>query len=320
MTGPFAAPFSPIAEIRSPTNRLRSGAALACAGLLAAHPALAHVVVGARVFPVTLTFDDPGVGDEATLPQFVYAPGPSGQNEYQFQWEYDKTITATTALIYNQGWDVLHQPGMKTLTGFENAVITGKWQSITIPGSETVASFGVMHEFGGNSATQNIGGDATGATLPTIYAGQGLGALPIGMLRPFALTGELSYRIPDVRLNSAGNNNGQPFYWAGGLSLQYSIPYLQSQVKHFALPGFASRLIPLVELDWFSPAAGPASGYPETLTIAPGVIYMGDTYQVGLEALIPGNKAAGPHVGAILQVHFFFDDMFPDTLGRPLFP
>ncbi len=300
-------------------NRLQCGAALACASLFACRPALAHVVVGARVFPVTLTFDDPGVGDEATLPQFVYAPGSGGQNEYQFQWEYDKTITPNTALIYNQGWDVLEQPGMKTHTGLENAVITGKWQSITLPGSETVFSLGVMYEFGGGAATQSIGGDATGASLPTIYVGQGLGALPIGLLRPLAVTGELSYSIPDVRLNSAGNNNGQPFFWAGGLSLQYSIPYLQTEVKHFPLPDFVSRLIPLVELDWFSPAAGPASGYPETLTIAPGVIYMGDTYQVGLEALIPVNKAAGPHVGAILQVHFFFDDMFPNTLGRPLF-
>jgi len=300
-------------------NRSRCGVALTCASLLACHPALAHVVVGARVFPVTLTFDDPGVGDEATLPQFVYQPGPGGQNEYQFQWEYDKTITPTTAIIYNQGWDILHQPGMKNLSGLENAVVTGKWQSITIPSSETVASIGIIREFGGGAATVNIGGDATGATAPTIYLGQGLGSLPIGLARPFAVTGELSYSIPDRRLNSAGDNSGQPYFWAGGVSLQYSIPYLQSQVRHFALPDFVGRLIPLVELDWFSPAAGPAPGLPETLTIAPGVIYMGNTYQVGLEALIPGNEAAGPHVGVIVQVHFFFDDLFPKTLGRPIF-
>ena len=299
-------------------SRTKYGAALVCASLLAWHPAFAHVVVGTRVFLVTLTFDDPGVGDEVTLPQFVYQPGASGQNEYQFQWEYDKTITPNTALIYNQGWSVLHQPGMKNLTGFQNAVITGKWQSITIPQSETVISLGVMYEFGGGEATQNIGGDATGATLPTIYVGQGLGSLPIGLLRPLAVTGELSYSIPDRRLNSAGDNQGQPYFWAGGLSLQYSIPYLQSQVKSLGLPDFLGRMIPLVEFDWFSPAAEPAPGLPETLTIAPGVIYMGDTYQVGLEALIPANKAAGPHVGLILQVHFFFDDMFPNSLGRPL--
>jgi hypothetical protein len=56
-----------------------------------------------------------------------------------------------------------------------------------------------------------------------------------------------------------------------------------------------------------------------TLMAAPGVIYEGDTYQVGLEALVPLNKAAGPHVGVILQVHFFLDDLFPNSLGKPIF-
>lgn len=294
---------------------------LACAGVaaLSITPAQAHVVVGNRVFPVTLTFDDPGVGDEATLPQFVYPPTPGGEERYQFQWEYDKTITPTTAIIYNQGWDILQQQGMKTHTGLENAVLTGKWQAITLPRTETVISLGVMHEFPGSAATQSIGGNETGATLPTFYFGQGLGALPIGLLRPLAITGELSYSIPDHRLNTTGDNGGQPFFWAGGLSLQYSIPYLQSQVKNIGLPDFFGRMIPLVEMDWFSPAGGPAPGFPETLTVAPGVIYMGDTYQVGVEALIPANSAAGHHVGVIMQVHFFFDDIFPNTLGKPLF-
>jgi hypothetical protein len=42
--------------------------ALAAACAVVSHPTAAHVVAGARVFPVTLTFDDPGVGHEATLP------------------------------------------------------------------------------------------------------------------------------------------------------------------------------------------------------------------------------------------------------------
>jgi hypothetical protein len=292
----------------------------ACAAaVLTIGVASAHVVVGVRLFPVTLTFDDPGVGDEATLPQIVYQPGASGQKDYQLQWEYDKRITPTTAVIYNQGYDILQQPGLKTRTGFENAVFTGKWQSLTVPQTETVVSLGVIQSLGGGYATQNVGGDATGTTSPTLYFGQGLGALPIGTLRPLAVTGELNYNIPDHRLNSAGDNKGNPFSWTGGLSLQYSIPYLQQNVKHYDMPEFFGRLIPLVELNWFSPAAGPAYGLPMTLMAAPGVIYEGDTYQVGLEALVPLNKAAGPHVGVILQVHFFLDDLFPNSLGKPIF-
>ncbi len=295
-------------------------AALAAASLGGLTSAAAHVVVGVRVFPVTLTFDDPGVGDEATLPQFVFQPGPGGSHDAAVQWEYDKTITPTTALIYNQGYDILRQPGLKTQTGLENVFVTGKWQAFTSPSTESVVSLGVIREFSGGPATQAIGGDAFGATAPTLYGGQGAGFLPVPMLRPFAVTGELNYVIADRRLNSAEDNGGGPNSWTAGLSLQYSIPYLQSQVKDLGLPDLIGRMIPLVELTWFSPAEAPANGLPSTLTIAPGVIWLGDTYQVGVEALIPANRAAGPHVGAIAQLHFFFDDLFPNSLGKPLLP
>jgi hypothetical protein len=48
-------------------------AAVAAAVLpvLCAGHALAHAVAGARVFPVTLTIDDPGVADEASIPTFT---------------------------------------------------------------------------------------------------------------------------------------------------------------------------------------------------------------------------------------------------------
>jgi len=129
----------------------------------------------------------------------------------------------------------------------------------------------------------------------------------------------LSYVVSDRRLNFAQDNGGKPNFWAAGFSVQYSIPYLQSQVKDYGLPDFIGRLVPLVETTWKSPAAAPG-GTPATLVVAPGVIYLADTYQVGLEALIPANRAAGPNVGVIAQVHLFFDDLFPTSLGKPLFP
>ncbi len=283
-----------------------------------APPAYAHVVAGNRVFPVTMTFDDPGVGDEATMPQLIWQRSAGPTDDYQVQWEWDKTITPTTAIIYNHGFDFLHTPGNKPHNGFENIVITGKWQAFTWPEHEFAASFGVIREMYGNISTQNIGGDEYGSTAPTIYFGKGLGDLPIGALRALAITGEFSYVFPDRRQNLAGDNNGSPQAWQGGMSIQYSIPYLQSQVKDYGLPSFIGHLIPLVEIDWSSPAAGPANGNPMTLTVAPGLIYSGDSFQVGVSALIPANKAAGQNVGFLVQVHFFFDDLFPNSLGKPI--
>ncbi len=302
-----------------PVRKTIPALAAAAAALACPLPLAAHAIAGVRVFPVTLTLDDPGVADEATLPQIQWQRGAGPTEAAQVQYEFDKTITPATALILNNGYDWLHAKGDKVRTGFENVVLTGKWQAWVAPEHEFLLSLGVQHEFSGGAATQAIGGDAHGATAPTVYVGKGLGDLPIGMLRPLAVTGELSYAIPDVKLNAAADNNGSPTAWTGGLSLQYSIPYLQSQVKDLALPDVIGRLIPLVELGWSSPASK-APGSPATLTFAAGAIWLGDTYQVGLEALIPGNKAAGQNVGAILQVHYFFDDLFPDSLGKPVFP
>jgi hypothetical protein len=301
-------------------SRLTPALVLAVASLLASFPAFAAVVVGVRVFPVTVNFDDPGVGDELRLPQLVWQRDAGPENFSQLQWEWDKTITPMTALVYNQGYGRLQAAGTKTHSGFENAFVTGKWQAYTDIEREFVISLGVMREFGGGRTAENIDGDAYGSTAPAVWAGKGLGDYPIGALRPLAITGQLSYAIPDRPLNSALNNDGNPPAWNAGLSIQYSIPYLESQVQDHDLPPLLGHLIPLVEAIWYSPARGPAGDFPATLTIAPGVIYFADTYQVSIEALIPANRAAGTNVGVVAHLHVFFDDMFPDNIiGKPIF-
>ena len=316
-------------------------ASLACAGLLLhAAPAAAHAVAGARVFPVTLTLDDPGVADEASLPTVTYqrsgADGGTGAtHEYDLGVEFDKTITEDFGFAVNDGWDIFQTAGSRTQTGFENLFVTAKYQVYVNADHEFIASVGVIREFG-RSGTQHTGADQYGSTAPTGYFGKGLGDLPIGILRPLAVTGELSYQVADRELKalpapsvagmgaSQGSdlalqyNNGASNAWAGGFSVQYSLPYLQSQVRDLGLPHLIGGLVPVVEVTWSSPASSPSSS-GTTWTVAPGVIYLGDTFQAGIEALIPANQAAGSNVGAIAQMHFFFDDLFPHSLGKPIF-
>ncbi len=315
-------------------------AALACACLADPHRAAAHVVAGARVFPVTLTFDDPGVADEASLPSFTYtrgaADGGTGPtHEVDLGAEFDKTITPRTALILNWGWDVVQQNGSKTQTGFENLVITAKWEPYVNPEHEFVVSLGLIRELGG-TGTNHLNGDRFGSTAPTAYFGKGLGDLPIGMLRPLAVSGEFGYTIADKSLKaiqptfaaSGGSlstggiaqqfNAGNPNQWAGALSLQYSLPYLQSQVKDVGLRGVLGELVPIVELTWTSPATSPSS-QGTTWIAAPGVIWLARWGEIGLEALIPLNRTSGTNVGVVGLVHFFFDDLFPNSIGKPIF-
>ncbi len=325
-----------------------SAARLVCTGLAlvtaasvpAYAPAYAHVIAGARVFPVTLTFDDPGVSDEASLPAFTYQrdgsdAGNGPTHAVDSGWEYDKTITPDTALILNDGYDIQQMNGSKTQTGFENIYITGKWQAYTNADHEFVTSLGIIREIGG-SGTDHTGADHDGSTAPTAYFGKGLGDLPTGMLRPFAVTGELGYTIADRQVKeiaqqpvgasapfvdgvAAQYNNGNNNAWAGALSIQYSIPYLQSQVKDLGLPAYLGNMIPLVEFTWTSPASAHAA-QGTTWTAAPGVIYLAQWGEIGLEALVPLNKATGTTVGAVGLVHLFFDDLFPNNIiGHPFF-
>ena len=34
--------------------------------------------------------------------------------------------------------------------------------------------------------------------------------------------------------------------------------------------------------------------------------------------MIPATKATGKNVGIVAQLHFYLDDIFPNTIGRPL--
>ena len=285
---------------------------------LATH-ADAHAIAGDRVFPVTLTLDDPGVADEVTLPQITTQTGAGPSSSTQLQWEWDKRITETTALIYNHGYDIVTQSGSKRATGFENPVITGKWQAYVNAEHEFIVSLGLQRELPPDLHTASIGGDAYGSTSPVLYFGKGLGDLPVQALRPFAVTGEVIYTIPDRPLNSTQDNGGTPRSLFAGLSIQYSMPYLKANVHDYGLPEFVNRLVPLVELNYLTPTTAPG-GAPMSLQASVGAIYMADTYQVGLELLAPLNNAAGQRLGATMQVHFFLDDLLPHSwLGKPIF-
>jgi hypothetical protein len=56
-----------------------------------------------------------------------------------------------------------------------------------------------------------------------------------------------------------------------------------------------------------------------TGTLNPGLVYLADKYQLGVEAIIPVNRASGDNVGVIGNIHFFLEDILPHSLGRPLF-
>ena len=320
-------------------------AARRCAGvpLIAALagplPAAAHAIAGARVFPVMVNIDDPGVADEASIPTVSYqrsgaegGPGPVQQVDLGF--EYDKRVTRNFGVGINDDVQVADTEHDKTRTGWGDISVTAKYQAFVNAPHEAIMSVGIVREFA-RTGTAHTGADQYGYTQANIYGGKGMGDIPVDALRPFAVTGEFGFALADKELKAlapapmagaAQNaplaainfNNGFANSWSGGFSVQYSVPYLVSQVRDFDAPPFFKHLIPLVEVAWSSPASSPSDGGTQ-IVVAPGVIYLGHWYQVALEALIPANKASGTNVGVVTQFHVFLDDLLPHSLGKPIF-
>jgi hypothetical protein len=295
--------------------RRACAAGLALAAMTAPRLADAHAVCGNRVFPATLTMDDPGVNDELALPTIQYTPIPAGggnpsgsSTDYGVEW--DKTITRDLGIGINGDYYTQRGAG-QTLSGWDNVTLTLKDELPCWEEHEFMVSLGVVRELAGTGSQRLINAgaiDGVSSTAPTFYVGKGLGDLPIGYLRPLAVTGELAYQISDWQRNT-------PNEWDYAFSIQYSLPYLQQHVKALDMPDFFARLVPVVEFAFSSPRNMPATG-----TIAPGIFYEADTWQAGIEAIIPANRATrqSQGTGFIVQFHVFLDDVLPTTLGRPL--
>jgi len=297
----------------------RGTAAFGAATLLlsvTASMARAHAVCGDRVFPATLTIDDPGVGDELSLPTIQYLPIPASGGtppgrSVDYGYEWDKTITQDLGIALNGDYFTRHGAG-ETLHGWDNISLTLKDELPCSEANEFMVSVGVIHLFArsGSAQLRSAGAiSSVSTTQPTLYLGKGLGDLPVDYLRPFAITGEVGYQV-------SASTHLSPSQWAYGSSLQYSMPYLQQHVKALDMPEFFTRLVPLVEFSFASPTRGKTTG-----TISPGILYESDRWQAGIEAIIPANAATRQFQGAgfVFQFHLFLDDIFPNSLGKPLF-
>lgn len=212
--------------------------------------------------------------------------------------------------------------GGLTVNGFDNFAASAKYQFYKSDVHETILSVGADWDIGG-SGSKRVGADSFSTVTPRLLFGKGFGDLPEALqyLRPFALTGSAGIGIPtrassttteaDGSLTTEQHSNVLKL----GLTVEYSLPYLQSFVKDVGLREPFNRIIPLVELSLQKPIHR-GSG-PWASTVNPGLLIAGKTMQVGIEVVIPVGKAGGK-MGVLAQLHFFLDDLFPTTLGKPL--
>jgi hypothetical protein len=293
-------------------SRLSRSTIAAVLGALVSMPApvRAHGVVGERFFPATLAIDDPFVADELSLPtaSVTRHRGTAGV-ETDFSAELSKRLSPDLGLSLG-ATVVLDAPrDGPTIAGFDNMAIGLKYVFLKVPDQELIVAGGVDIDVGG-TGQQRVGADRFSTFTPSLFFGEGLGALPgsLRFLRPFAVTGQLGLALPV-------GDSPRVFNW--GLTLQYNLQYLQSYVQDVGLPVPFNRMIPIIEL----PMQTTVEGQSRTSgTINPGVIWFGRYIQLGFEAVLPinGNTldpvgARQRDVGFLGQIHFYLDDIWPEV-------
>jgi hypothetical protein len=187
--------------------------------------------------------------------------------------------------------------------------VNPQYLAILDPPHEALVSLGIDRQWGG-TGTRRVGASPTGVTAPIVYFAKGLGDLDLGYLRPLAVTGIVGHQFADAPT--------RPDNLLTGIAVEYSIPYLQSKVRSFALPDVLRGMTPLVET--FVTTATRNRGDNRTgAIIGPGFNYSGEGWEFTIEALVPVGRTGGRGPGVAAQFNLSLDYFFPDTIGKPLF-
>ena len=290
--------------------------------VLGLYAAAAHCFVGPRFLPATLATDDPCVADEMSLPTVAWSRTGDvpPATEWDVSGELSKRITTDFGISIAETWTRIRQPGGPTMAGFDNLETAAQYQLLKDSTHELAMLIGLTVDWGGTGAVTSGIATPYSVLTPTYSFGKGFGDLPeaAGWLRAFAVTGQIGYQIPTRSYDLAANAFiPQVLAWGG--SIQYSMPYLKSEVQDLQLPDLINHLIPIVEAQLSTPVANNfGHSFVTTGTINPGVIWVGTYFQIGFEAPIPVNAQSGHGIGFLGQLHLYLDDIFPNSIGRPL--
>jgi hypothetical protein len=292
------------------------------------HAAQAHGIVGNRVFPGTLAFDDPAVMDELVLAgaNLKHPDEDADVSDSRIGWSFTRLLTSSVSIGFEGGW--MHRNwGAARQSGFDGTALTVKDLLYKNELHEVMISAGLGWGIG-HSGAKGIGANKPDTILPGLFFGKGFGDAPDGLswLRPFAVTGAISVEHPmtgtsinlgiDDQTGTLGpmlTRHVDTLHW--GFSIQYSTFYLTSRYTPGRLPKSEPlhQFIPLVEFAFDSPR-----GEKTGATVNPGLAYVAGGWQLAAEAIIPLNTQGGRTIGVRGHLFLFLDDLFPALFGKPL--
>jgi hypothetical protein len=277
--------------------------------LLTIGGAEAHGIAGNRFFVGTLTFDDPAVNDELSSKFSALkrnAPGGTAV-ERQLTTETSRLLTPDLAIGAETSWIDRGGHNPSGASGIDGLRLNLKGLLYRDDPREMLLSAGLTWGLPGVGRRQL---EAHGTIEPAVFFGKGFGDLPdtLAALRPFAITGGFGWEHP-----TGSGPASDVLHW--GASLQFSTLYLTDRFT--GGPPAEEPLfqwLPLVEFAGDTPRRGKTG-----ITVNPGIAYVGDSYQIAAELILPLNREAGRAPGFMVKLLLFTDDLLPSLFGKPVF-
>jgi hypothetical protein len=334
----------------------RAGIRATACGLLVALAASSDAMagyVGDYFFPSTLATIVPTPADFYNPPYLVRLPATATTRETDIPTTYSKLITQNWSVLLTETYRILDQPN-GTRSGFDNLVLGTQYELysdtrhqfiVTVGGNWAIGGTGsspVNNSFSTLTPAHYVAkgfGDLPGTGLaavsnsystftPTLYVGKGLGDLPesLAWLRPLGITANIAVAVPTKSTilttttlptgatAAVATVNPDVLLWS--FALEYS--GVDTSLYNERGTRYARGFVPVVEFAFTTPLNGPLAGEIAG-TINPGIIWVGRYLQFGVEAVIPINSASGHDIGVRAQAHLYLPQIFPDTLGRPIF-
>ncbi|MBA2491697.1 MAG: hypothetical protein H0V34_08345 [Gammaproteobacteria bacterium] len=297
----------------------------------ASDTACAHGFAGKRFFPTTFGVEDPFVSSFQFSDLISASPEMMKSRRCTPPSSRPNTPSGSRQGVSLEGeYRSLHPRGESTQNGFGNLEVAARYQFFTSAAHEAIMPLGLAAEVG-CTGDEDVEAESFSVISPTLLFGKGFGDMPESLkyVKPVAVTGAVAVNIPTDSetvteeadpetgdIESEISRNANTLSW--GFTAQYNLDYLQSFVQDVGLSGPFNHLIPVVEAN-FETCLDRGCGGETAATINPGLIWFGEYVQLGIAAQIPVNDRTGDDVGVLALVHFFVDDLFPGSLGRPVF-
>lgn len=286
---------------------------------------LAHGIAGNRLFPGTLVFDDPAVADEFSGPivsnQTHPVFGSTDVRDTSVGATFSRLLLPDLAIGVDSDWTDHRSRNGATQKGIGATHLSLKGQVYRDDPHESLVAVGVSWGLGG-VGKPDLHAHTYNTVEPGVFFGRGVGDISdaLSWLRPFGLAGAFVVDIPLSKQSRPAPGAAlvdNPVILHTGFAIEYSTLYLTDRFQGGPPKEEPIRqFVPLVEFEFDSPMNG-GYGRATSATMNPGLAYVGATYQVSAEAIVPLSRFGGSP-GFRLGAVFFLDDLIPSLFGKPL--